>query len=64
MLQYFLRLLPISQAFIVFGGEINAVNKKGETARHLAASSKVDDKSKASERDRVMYLLHTVGAKR
>ncbi|XP_069951966.1 85/88 kDa calcium-independent phospholipase A2 isoform X3 [Cherax quadricarinatus] len=52
------------QAFIVFGGEINAVNKKGETPRHLAASCKVDDKIKAAERDKVIYLLHTVGAKR
>ncbi|XP_042230313.1 85/88 kDa calcium-independent phospholipase A2-like isoform X2 [Homarus americanus] len=52
------------QAFIVFRGEINAVNNKGETPRHLAASCKLDDKIKASERDRVIYLLHTVGAKR
>ncbi|XP_068205060.1 85/88 kDa calcium-independent phospholipase A2-like isoform X3 [Palaemon carinicauda] len=52
------------QAFIVFGGEINAVNKRGETARHLAASCKVEDKSKSSERDKVIYLLHTVGATR
>ncbi|XP_071526358.1 85/88 kDa calcium-independent phospholipase A2-like isoform X2 [Panulirus ornatus] len=52
------------QAFIVFGGEINAVNKKGETPRHLAAACKIDDKTKASERDKVIYLLHTVGAKR
>ncbi|XP_045114942.1 85/88 kDa calcium-independent phospholipase A2-like isoform X2 [Portunus trituberculatus] len=52
------------QAFIVFGGEINAENKRGETPRHLAAACKVEDKVKASERDRVIYLLHTVGAKR
>ncbi|KAK8393769.1 hypothetical protein O3P69_006823 [Scylla paramamosain] len=52
------------QAFIVFGGEINAENKRGETPRHLAAACKVEDKMKASERDRVIYLLHTVGAKR
>lgn len=52
------------QAFIVFGGEINATNKRGETPRHLAAACKVEDKAKASERDRVIYLLHTVGAKR
>lgn len=48
----------------MFGGEINAANKKGETPRHLAAACKIDDKMKASERDKVMYLLHTVGAKR
>ncbi|XP_066990221.1 85/88 kDa calcium-independent phospholipase A2-like isoform X3 [Macrobrachium rosenbergii] len=52
------------QAFIVFGGEINAVNKRGETARHLAASCKIEDKNKSSERDKVIYLLHTVGATR
>lgn len=52
------------QAFIVFGGEINATNRRGETPRHLAAACKVEDKTKASERDKVIYLLHTVGAKR
>ncbi|XP_045595679.2 85/88 kDa calcium-independent phospholipase A2 isoform X1 [Procambarus clarkii] len=52
------------QAFIVFGGDINAMNKRGETPRHLAASCKVDDKIKGAERDKVIYLLHTVGAKR
>ncbi|XP_042879102.1 85/88 kDa calcium-independent phospholipase A2-like isoform X2 [Penaeus japonicus] len=50
------------QAFIVFGGEINVPNKSGETPRHLAASC--NDKTKATERDRVIYLLHTVGSKR
>ncbi|XP_047501308.1 85/88 kDa calcium-independent phospholipase A2-like isoform X1 [Penaeus chinensis] len=50
------------QAFIVFGGEINVPNKNGETPRHLAASC--NDKTKATERDRVIYLLHTVGSKR
>ena len=48
----------------MFRGDINAENKKGETARHLAAACKVEDKVKASERDKVIYLLHTVGAKR
>ncbi|KAK3864297.1 hypothetical protein Pcinc_030012 [Petrolisthes cinctipes] len=52
------------QAFIVFGCEINALNKRGETARHLAVACRADDKVKAAERDRVIYLLHTVGAKR
>ncbi|KAK7081429.1 85/88 kDa calcium-independent phospholipase A2 [Halocaridina rubra] len=54
----------LTQAFIVFGCDINAVNKRGETPRHLAASCKVDDKAKSSERDKVIYLLHTVGASR
>lgn len=50
--------VSILQALIVFGGNVNSVNNKGESARHLAAMSK------SPRRDLVIYTLHAVGSQR
>ncbi|XP_054163549.1 85/88 kDa calcium-independent phospholipase A2-like [Oppia nitens] len=52
-------LLAMVQALIVFGADVNAKNSNGETARHLAAAGK-----RSSEMDLILYVLHSVGAKR
>lgn len=50
--------MSIIQALIVFGANVNALNGKGETPRHLVAASR------AVKRDLVLYTLHAVGAAR
>ncbi|XP_054168367.1 85/88 kDa calcium-independent phospholipase A2-like [Oppia nitens] len=47
------------QALVVFGADINVQNSSGETARHMAASAK-----RTSQMDLILYVLHSVGAKR
>lgn len=57
------QLIPVLvQAFIAFGADINSQNNMGESPRHLASID--NDKTKSADRDKVIYLLHTVGAKR
>ncbi|KAH7931494.1 hypothetical protein HPB49_025754 [Dermacentor silvarum] len=50
--------VSLIHALIVFGADVNQRNQKGETARHLAAVSKL------SKKDAVLYTLHAVGAQR
>lgn len=50
--------VSLIHALIVFGADVNQRNQKGETARHLAAVSKLNKK------DVVLYTLHAVGAHR
>ncbi|XP_075724656.1 85/88 kDa calcium-independent phospholipase A2-like isoform X3 [Rhipicephalus microplus] len=50
--------VSLIHALIVFGADVNQRNQKGETARHLAATSKLNKK------DVVLYTLHAVGAHR
>ncbi|XP_077490326.1 85/88 kDa calcium-independent phospholipase A2-like isoform X3 [Amblyomma americanum] len=50
--------VSLIHALIVFGADVNQRNQKGETARHLAAVSKLGKK------DIVLYTLHAVGAQR
>lgn len=47
--------LPILQALIVFGADLNILNNKGELARHLISKE---------AQARVLYYLHAVGARR
>lgn len=49
--------VPIVQILIGFGADIDALNRKGQSPRHL-----VD--SKSAEGNKILYLLHAVGAKR
>lgn len=48
-----------AQALLGFGAEVNVRNKNGDSARHIAASI-----SKANKKDRILYVLHAVGAER
>ncbi|CAL4144561.1 unnamed protein product, partial [Meganyctiphanes norvegica] len=57
------QLIPVLvQAFIAFGADINCQNDIGESPRHCASIN--NDKPNSADRDKVIYLLHTVGAKR
>lgn len=47
-----------AQALVVFGASLNYKNHKGATPRHLAA------KDSSSEANKMLYLLHSVGAER
>ncbi|XP_062542615.1 85/88 kDa calcium-independent phospholipase A2 isoform X5 [Armigeres subalbatus] len=53
------KLIPIVQCLIVFGADINKANKEGKTARHMVG--KDDSGSKDAG---ILYILHSVGAKR
>ncbi|XP_064478597.1 85/88 kDa calcium-independent phospholipase A2-like isoform X2 [Ornithodoros turicata] len=48
----------VIQALIVFGADVNRINEKNETPRHLASTSRM------GKRDQVIYTLHAVGAHR
>ncbi|XP_041774229.1 85/88 kDa calcium-independent phospholipase A2 isoform X4 [Anopheles merus] len=53
------KLIPIVQCLVVFGADFNKPNKDGKTPRHLVG--KDDSGSKDSM---ILYILHSVGAKR
>lgn len=53
------KLIPIVQCLVVFGADINKPNKEGKTPRHLVG--KDDSGSKDAM---ILYILHSVGAKR
>lgn len=53
------RDVTIVQALIVFGANVDMVNSMGETARHLTAIGRRNEKQ-----DLILYVLHAVGAKR
>lgn len=50
--------LPVAQALLAFGANMDAVNKKGETPRHLAA------RERGEKSDVLVYTLHAIGARR
>ncbi|XP_034245059.1 85/88 kDa calcium-independent phospholipase A2-like [Thrips palmi] len=52
------RNLTAVQALIVFGASLNYKNNNGATARHLAT------KDTSSDGNKILYLLHSVGAAR
>ncbi|XP_045526544.1 85/88 kDa calcium-independent phospholipase A2 [Pieris brassicae] len=49
----------IVQALIVFGADLEAKNNAGLTARHLVPTEMAN-----TDYDRILYVLHSVGAKR
>ncbi|RWS00978.1 85/88 kDa calcium-independent phospholipase A2-like protein, partial [Dinothrombium tinctorium] len=51
--------VSIVQALVVFRANVNCENSSGETPRHIAATSK-----KSPSQEMILYILHTVGAKR
>lgn len=53
------KLVPIVQCLVVFGCDINMQNRDGQTPRHMVGK----DASGSSE-DMILYILHSVGAKR
>uniref|UniRef100_A0A182QI25 phospholipase A2 n=1 Tax=Anopheles farauti TaxID=69004 RepID=A0A182QI25_9DIPT len=53
------KLIPIVQCLVVFGADFNKPNKDGKTPRHMVG--KDDSGSKDSM---ILYILHSVGAKR
>lgn len=53
------KLIPIVQCLVVFGANINKLNKEGKTPRHMVG--KDDSGSKDAQ---ILYILHSVGAKR
>ncbi|XP_053684981.1 85/88 kDa calcium-independent phospholipase A2 isoform X2 [Sabethes cyaneus] len=53
------KLLPIVQCLLVFGADVNKRNKDGKTLRHMVG--KDDSGSKDAM---ILYILHSVGAKR
>ncbi|XP_030372689.1 85/88 kDa calcium-independent phospholipase A2 isoform X2 [Scaptodrosophila lebanonensis] len=53
------KLVPIVQCLVVFGCDINLKNKDGKTPRHMVGTETSDNKE-----DEILYILHSVGAKR
>lgn len=53
------KLVNIVQCLIVFGCDINNKNKDGKTPRHIVGNDNGDHKEAE-----ILYLLHSVGAKR
>lgn len=53
------KLLPMVQCLIVFGADFDRANGQGKTPRHMVgkSSQKIVD-------DNILYILHSVGAKR
>lgn len=53
------KLLPMVQCLIVFGADFDRPNGQGKTARHMVGKS-----SQRIIDDNILYILHSVGAKR
>ncbi|XP_055689252.1 85/88 kDa calcium-independent phospholipase A2 isoform X2 [Lutzomyia longipalpis] len=53
------KLVPIVQCLVVFGCDINMKNKDGKTPRHMVGKD-----ASGSNDDMILYILHSVGAKR
>ncbi|XP_017091053.2 85/88 kDa calcium-independent phospholipase A2 isoform X1 [Drosophila bipectinata] len=53
------KLVPIVQCLVVFGCDINLKNKDGRTPRHM-----VGNDTSGNKEDEILYILHSVGAKR
>lgn len=51
--------LPIIQCLIVFGADFDRPNRRGHTPRHMVGRS-----SQRGADDNILYILHSVGAKR
>lgn len=53
------KLIPIVQCLVVFGCDIDAKNKHEQTSRHMVGKD-----ASGSNDDMILYILHSVGAKR
>lgn len=53
------KYLPIVQCLVVFGADFNRENRTGKTVRHMVGAE-----ASGSKDDNVLYILHSVGAKR
>lgn len=53
------KLVPIVQCLVVFGCDINMKNKDGKTPRHMVGTD-----SNGGKDSEILYILHSVGAKR
>lgn len=53
------KLVPIVQCLVVFGCDFDLKNRDGQTPRHL-----VGKEASGSADDMILYILHSVGAKR
>lgn len=53
------KLVPIVQCLVVFGCDFNKLNKENKTARHM-----VGKEASGTADDMILYILHSVGAKR
>lgn len=53
------KLLPMIQCLIVFGADFDRPNGQGKTPRHMVGKS-----AQRSLDDNILYILHSVGAKR
>lgn len=53
------KLVPIVQCLVVFGCDINIQNRLGQTPRHMVGKD-----ASGSNEDMILYILHSVGAKR
>lgn len=53
------KFIPIVQCLVVFGCDINMKNKSDQTPRHM-----VGREASGSNDDMILYILHSVGAKR
>lgn len=53
------KFIPIVQCLVVFGCDINIKNKHDQTSRHM-----VGREASGSNDDMILYILHSVGAKR
>lgn len=53
------KLVPIVQCLVVFGCDFNIQNRAGQTPRHMVGKD-----ASGSKEDMILYILHSVGAKR
>ncbi|CAO1408014.1 unnamed protein product [Diamesa serratosioi] len=53
------KLIPIVQCLVVFGCDINMKNKQEKSPRHM-----VGKEASGTDDDMILYILHSVGAKR
>lgn len=53
------KLIPIVQCLVVFGCDIDARNKHEQSSRHMVGKN-----ASGSDDDMILYILHSVGAKR
>lgn len=53
------KLVPIVQCLVVFGCDFNLENRDGQTPRHMVGRD-----ASGSNDDMILYILHSVGAKR
>lgn len=52
------KFVPIVQCLVVFGCDFNIANRDGHTPRHMVG------KEASGSDDMILYILHSVGAKR